>query len=212
MSMLHAVAALMPKAVLPAVSYRTSVSDLTAQSTYTFPAVDIGPAAAGRLVVVAVGRGSSGRPLLSATIGGISATINVDSSSQGGAGIISAVVPTGTTATVVINLSGGTSNRCIIGVWALTNLNSSAPAATPVSVSGTTGSQSITIVSCLANGISIITGYQNNSTSMTPTNFIEDYDVLSTTRFQGGNDVVLANGNRTYTSNPVTTLVGAHWR
>jgi hypothetical protein len=199
-------------AVLPSVSYRGQSSDLTAQSTYTFSNVDIGVAAANRLVVVGVGRGTSGRPLLSATIGGIAATINIDSSSQGGAAIISAVVPTGTTATIVINLAGGTSNRCVIGRYALYDLNSSSPAATPVAVSGTTGSQSITIVSCLANGISIVNGYYNNSGAMTPTNYIEDYDVLATTRFMGGHDIVLADGNRTYTTNPVTTLVGCHWR
>jgi hypothetical protein len=115
-------------------SLTTSTSDL---STYTFSSQAIGTASTTRRVVVAVhcGRDTGASPSLSsATIGGVSATIHATQSGSGGgfygyAAIISATVPTGTTADVVLNLSA-TSYWAGITVIAIDGLNSTTPTAT----------------------------------------------------------------------------------
>ncbi|MEN6306083.1 MAG: hypothetical protein ABFD96_25380 [Armatimonadia bacterium] len=85
-------------------------------STVTISAVDIGPEADDRLVVILVGfnHGSVVRTLSSATINGVAATV-VGNGSSGTAGkhavsAIRAVVPTGTAVEVVLNFSGNVSN------------------------------------------------------------------------------------------------------
>jgi hypothetical protein len=74
-------------------------------------------------VVVAIGWASAAAVTLSSvTIGGVSATIDGDSGNATGNRRVyfaSAVVPTGTTATVAVTLSG-TVVRIGIGVWTLT--------------------------------------------------------------------------------------------
>ncbi|TIM14459.1 MAG: hypothetical protein E5Y67_12330 [Mesorhizobium sp.] len=102
------------------IGYTADTSNLT---TYTFVGVDIGQAHPGREVWITVNRagGITSRPISSATIGGVAATIHeqqglsdaVDQSV--GSGIISAALPTGTTATIAITFSGA-NNLCVIGV------------------------------------------------------------------------------------------------
>lgn len=92
-----------------------SIADL---ATYTFTAKPIGTAGATRRVVVAAGT-RTGEPT-TCTIGGISATLDSISGSGNRVAYFSAVVPTGTTADIVVNLvAAGT--RCAIDVWALTS-------------------------------------------------------------------------------------------
>lgn len=83
-----------------------------------------------RIVVVVTWTHSSGtRTIKEATIGGIAATIhrNYSPATGRGIGIISAEVPTGTTGTVIVNLTGnsGIGGSCGISVYRLLNCTSS---------------------------------------------------------------------------------------
>ncbi|WP_448005333.1 hypothetical protein [Agromyces bauzanensis] len=105
-------------------TYQATVYDEEDRATYTFSAQPIGAAASSRRVVVAIGcRHSSGITLNTVTIGGVAATKDVTKIEAGGINetvIASAVVPTGTTADVVVTFTGGSAVRCTIGVWTLT--------------------------------------------------------------------------------------------
>lgn len=93
----------------------TPTVDTTDLTTYSFAGVSIGTADATRRVIVAVGWFSTtARTLSSATIAGVSATIHVTSGAGAGGrfngcALISAQVPTGTTASIDFTLSGAAS-------------------------------------------------------------------------------------------------------
>lgn len=148
-------------AVIPTLSYRTNAVDATNLTTYSFASVDIGTAAANRHVIVGVvsRNASAARSVSSATIAGISASIVADgvvSNSQ--AAILIAAVPTGTTGTIDITLSGA-SERCGIAVWAAYGLLSATPVASLNTASGTLD------INTSANGIIVAV---NLGVSQTP--------------------------------------------
>jgi hypothetical protein len=104
-------------------TFHASTPDVSNSTTYTFAAQNIGPAASDRVVVVtSESRGSgSSVTIVSVTIGGISATVYQRSNAAATSNISAiafAVVPTGTTADVVITFSAGRL-RCNIGVFSL---------------------------------------------------------------------------------------------
>lgn len=101
----------------PPLTFKDSAISASSLTTYTFSSCDIGDPHPARLVIVAVEAGASNRTIVSATIGGVAATIAcqvTDSFSR--LAIIYAVVPTGTTADIVIEYSGSQS-YCGIGWW-----------------------------------------------------------------------------------------------
>lgn len=141
MTMLHLIAGLMPKSAPISYTYNGSASNDTAGSTITLSGVAIGAAASGRLVVMAVSYGGTfGGNLTSATIGGISATVYSGTSySNGGddtvSGFIAAVVPTGTTATVVLTFSSSTPCAAVAS-YSIFNYVSTTPFSGPTRVTG----------------------------------------------------------------------------
>jgi hypothetical protein len=121
--------------VTPAsLTYVATTIDTTDQTTYTFTSHAVGAADPTRRVVVVChwSRATSVGTLNSATIGGVGATIHVQ---DGGAGIggkvaiISALLPTGTTATIALTFSSA-QDRCSIGVYRAINETSASPTAT----------------------------------------------------------------------------------
>lgn len=114
---------------------------ITTASTYTFTSVNIGAANVNRVIACAVYLRGNATAITSATIGGVSATVLT---SSGGSTvrmqIIYASVPTGTTASVVIN-TGGTFTQINIATYRIITVNpthadtqavSGAPAGTPL--------------------------------------------------------------------------------
>lgn len=103
----------------------------TDQTTFTFSTQAIGPepgAGQTRSIVVGLwGPGASGaaRTVSSVTINGITASQDIFLDAGGGriAAFYRAVVPTGTSVTIVVTFSGQCV-RCGIGVWRLTNIGS----------------------------------------------------------------------------------------
>lgn len=124
------------KSSIQSVAFTDSAIDLTdSVSTYTFTSKAIGAAATNRVVVVCMmSLATSNNSFTGGTIGGVTATlvgsITGTASNDCITGMMYAVVPTGTTATVVVNLSSSTGQfRCQIAVYALNNLSSSTPVA-----------------------------------------------------------------------------------
>lgn len=113
------------------ISFIGTTDDSTNQTTYTFAGAAIGAADATRRVVVAFHWYSTGISISSATIGGVSATIHAQVQSSPGTngghcGLLSALVPTGTTATIAVTLSGA-ATRAEIGVFRAINETVASP-------------------------------------------------------------------------------------
>jgi hypothetical protein len=136
----------------PSNTFTDSVVDATNLTTYTFTSRAIGAVDSTRRVVVGVAWGNSiARTLSSATIGGVGATIHVQTGAGNldGSALISAAVPTGTTATIVVTLTAGALN-CGIAVWSLLNATGS-PSAT--ASDNTTSADALSVgVNVPANG------------------------------------------------------------
>jgi hypothetical protein len=129
----------------PSLEFRVSAVDATDLTTYTFSTVDIGVADSTRRVIVGVaGAAGAARTLSSATIGGVSATIHTNLSSADHSSLISVLVPTGTTATIVLTFSGGMISAGI-GVYRLINETVSTPHATATDTTLSAGVLSTTI-------------------------------------------------------------------
>lgn len=138
--------------------------DSSPSNPQTFSGVNIGTAAPGRLVVVFSLTRSAEPTISSATIGGVAATLG-NLSFRDGAKCVDAfwaVVPTGTTADVVITWASLESLECSIVVHSLYD-------AKPTLVdSDTLGDPTLTSgINIPAGGIGIVAGVQN--TSPTPT-------------------------------------------
>ena len=104
----HALRAATVKREPLSVTYLTSGSDLANLTIYTLTGIDFGTADSTRQIFVVLNWSSSStRTLSSATIGGISATrTNQSSATTSGVGCFFATVPTGTSGTISITMSG----------------------------------------------------------------------------------------------------------
>ena len=155
-------------------TFQASASDIANLTTYTFSAQAIGAAAADRRVIVAVhAHGNTGITISSATIGGVAADISIqnrDASSV--SGILIALVPTGTTADVVVTFNAGKA-RAAIGVWSCTGLTSNTANSTATSLADPT-----TATLTTTNGGFCIAAVTNNDqfSTLTWTNVTERYD------------------------------------
>lgn len=121
-------------------AFQSTAQDLTAQTNYSFASLAIGAASAGRYVLVGIDiRAGAARTISSVTIGGVSAT-SVGNVANGNTtlGFWIALVPTGTTATVAVNLSGAAA-RAWVSVWSVVGLSSTTATATAsdIALSGT---------------------------------------------------------------------------
>jgi len=117
------------------ISYITFVDGSFSSGTVTFNSVSIGAASSDRVIALYIGGGFSGADqyVSSVTIGGISASEAVRT--NGGSNfrhnsIWYATVPTGTTATIVVNASYSSTNNLLVFVSRIVDLNSTTPVAT----------------------------------------------------------------------------------
>ncbi|TGV26329.1 hypothetical protein [Mesorhizobium sp. M4B.F.Ca.ET.143.01.1.1] len=170
---------------------------------------NIGAATASRRVAVVVhwNEFSSHRTITSATIGGMAATIHVQRGHTGGVtglgvGIISAIVPTGTTATVAITLSGG-AGAVSFGVWRLVKY-STVVATGSDEQSVTSGSVIVNIATTAPSFVLAgYTGSTNISTiDPTWTNATSRYQEDLTIHASGADVSGLGTGSVTITANP----------
>jgi hypothetical protein len=161
------------------VSFTDNVATDAVQTTYTFTTRAIGTAAANRVVVISCSMeqsGPSGLPTVaSVTIGGISATQVATVTASDGTEVLEmweAAVPTGTTATIVVNLNND-SEFCAMGVWAVygagtTKYNSA--------TSNSTGSPISASINSPAGGVIIAASAIGGGGTWTWTNVTENFD------------------------------------
>jgi len=133
-----------------AITYRDFAEVATGSGAITYSGLAIGPAASDRLVVVGVSQRLNS--ISSMTIGGVTATEVVSQVSDRfnfSAALYTAVVPTGTTADVVVTVSG-TVRWQSVGVWTGDGLTLSASASTAsasTSLSTVDGGDHVAVVS-----------------------------------------------------------------
>jgi hypothetical protein len=142
----------------------------TNASSYSFTSQAIGTADSTRYVVVGIGqRGAAAETITAVTIGGVSASSVVDSGAAGDndvAAIWIAAVPTGTTATIGISLSG-TVNNCEIVVWRLVGAN---PTATSTGSDASHASNALSdtlVIPSGGGGVGIVRAAGNGGTPRT---------------------------------------------
>lgn len=154
--------------------------DGTDLTTYTFTAAAIGAAAADRIVAVSVSALAAAGAQISVssmTIGGVTATFRAGaaSSTTNTTELWTAIVPTGTTANVVVTWSRGVL-RCGAGVFRIVGAKSETPYATATNVALGTVSTTITVP---PNGSIVMgVGMSDNAAprTSTATGVTEDYD------------------------------------
>lgn len=201
-----------------ALTFITTVSDATDLTTYSFAGASIGTADSTRRVVCVVhwmyaGAGTD-TVLNSATIGGVAATIHVQTNngvtaSPGGCAIISALVPTGTTGTIAATFNALCS-RCLVGIYRAVNEGSATPVAT-ASDNTLTSSTTLDVNVNISAGGWAVAGVTTLTSAATPTNtwtgVTEQYDVTleATSRGMGGGFVSASAGGTPVTINVVAS-------
>lgn len=171
----------------------TSTSNTVAGGNYTFLDRFIGTAAVDRRVVVAVaGRDVAAYPT-SVTIGGITATRDGGRALTGVISIWSAIVPTGTTATVVITYAG-TQTYCGAGIW----ITNGAPVSTTFDEDNGTGPLTMDLPTIVGDFVIAAVAHRTTSGSNTVewTGITQRYDAAidGLVRQHSGGDIFATDG------------------
>lgn len=172
------------------IQYIGTTADVNNLTTYTFAGTSIGTAATDRVIVVGViGAIGATRNISTVTIDG-NATTQIAQAGSGGDSALSGLywraVPSGTTASIVVNFDGGMA-RAAIAVWAVYGANTTSPVADFASDSDTTG-LTLTSQIDIPNGGAAIAISNISGTTVTGgawTGVNEDFDdQIETTSFR----------------------------
>lgn len=208
---------------VPSVSYITTIDNATDLTTYTFTAANIG--GPGLIVVAAHTERSGTVTISSASIGGVSSTINRQETSTltGGVcvcgGLFSSVITSGSTADIVITFSAQVL-RCGIAIYRITDYTSATPVDTIGQTNTTASGLSGDINNVRRNDV-IIGAYVTGVTQLvTWSNITERYDQSiggEATQESGGDAISTVNNSYTIStshtsSNQGLVLLGAAWR
>jgi hypothetical protein len=138
--------------LLPTITFTDVATTTTDGTSHSFVNMAIGAAHPRRRVFVVVQLTQNGGSVevSSATIGGIAAVIHIGTLSTTGVAILSALVPTGTTATVVINVSAESDGFGIL-VYRAINLRSTSPFHTAFGVESGDKKEGTLVVTCSLN-------------------------------------------------------------
>lgn len=188
----------------PTLVFNQTNESPTNQSAYTFSSVNLGTATSDRVIIVSTtGRADDGtaRTLSSMTIGGVSATINVQSENSGNvAAIACASVPTGTTGDVVVTFSG-TMGDAKIATYRATNISTTATDTGSSSANPLTDTLNIS-----ATGFALSMAKSDGTTpTATWTNLVERFDESD----QGGNYV--SGASQTYQTAQTALSITCTW-
>lgn len=200
----------------PAKSFTFIGSSLLASSTSgvaTFSGVNIGAAASNRIVIVTVGASKSSGTwsgtIASVTINGNAATqANAVSNSASTNGVYYLNVPSGTTATIVVNLpSGADSNGIAIGIYRAVGLASATPTATATATASGAVGASLTIPS---NGYGVGSAHHGSiAQAYSWTNLTGDYTGNPGAEGTGSSASSATAGAATRTATPASESAGA---
>lgn len=206
---------------LATLSWRTPTTTSTADVTgtganYSFAAVDIGTAGATRVVVLGIGyKAASSVTLSSVTIGGISAAAIIQESGISNKIIEfwSAVVPTGTTATIVITPGAVLVSHIAVSVWALVP-SSSTPVSSSSNASASTAALAVTNVAIRSGGAVTAMAFSSDATITfteswggidTPTER-DDAHLEATSTYAVCDFLTTETGTKTFTVTPSSTV------
>lgn len=184
------------KIIVPVeVELTDSSVDATDTDVYTFSSQAIGVAANNRHIVVGVSNRSSQRTFTSVTIAGnVMAQVVQDVSTDSEIAFYIFKLTVGTTADVVVTMSGAQS-RCGIGVWRL--IGASGTATDTDSDTGATSPHSVT-VNVPKGGVCLGYAIAPGGSPSAWGGVIEDFDeVVETTTDHTGGSVAVAEGNAT---------------
>jgi hypothetical protein len=152
----------------------TLINPTKSSTTATFSGVDFGAATTDRLVVFAIGWERD--QIISATIGGIAATIveHITHFAVSGACIMSAIVPTGTSGDIVVTFNGSTHSFHAGTVYRLTGVETTA---FDTGEAAAASSPVATTVDVPTDGILIASGFNRTATgTVTWTGATQDTD------------------------------------
>jgi hypothetical protein len=170
---------------LPTIDWTYDSVQSGASASYTFT-VNIGAEAPSRLCVFGVD--AVGFPISSVTVNGVAATslIGVGTNTR----LIAVPIPTGTTASVVVNLTGAAGTTASVSAWAIKGLRSQ----TAVASASSLLSPSTFSLSVPSNGVAI--GYATNvaATTFTWTGIASDF-ASTTSVIRGGAHTVRTAAN-----------------
>jgi hypothetical protein len=116
-----------------ALEFIASTADASNLVTYTFAGQSFGVATPSRRIIVAASLSAfDSDTAIAVTIGGISATVHVSTinsgnTRNGAAAIASAAVPTGTSGSVVVDITPNGARSCVISVYRATDLSNGTP-------------------------------------------------------------------------------------
>lgn len=172
--------------VIPILTFQAHQEEGANQTTYTWTNMAIGDPTPDRLIIVVAfahdSADTAGEAPNTITVAGVTATLHVSiagtGTNEGSIAIGTALVPTGTTATIVVTYPGARV-RAGIGVYSLTNYGNSIPVQTDseaATVDGTTISVDLT-VGTFSVAVIGATSRQATPSGITWTNATEDYDV-----------------------------------
>jgi hypothetical protein len=119
----------------------TGGSNVGSATTFTSASIGTASGFTTRRIIVAISCNNLNGGVVSATIGGISATVHVTTStSNGDAAIFSADVPTGTTATIVVTQGGTAFSPVVGGIYSVDDalLVSTTPSTSSANTAGAT--------------------------------------------------------------------------
>jgi hypothetical protein len=117
----------------PDFSHTASTADDSNLVTYTFAGQSFGVATPSRRIIVAASLSAfDSDTAIAVTIGGISATVHVSTinsgnTRNGAVAIASAAVPTGTSGSVVVDITPNGARSCVISVYRATDLSNGTP-------------------------------------------------------------------------------------
>ena len=180
-------------------------------SVYTFVGVDIGAEAADRFVVICAG-GRVGRVILTVTVAGVACTL-VNQVLQGGNNqysdiwLSSVPIPTGLTATVVLDFGSFSPNRLAMAAYRLTG-STGVPIDSGVTESNAAGDNTI-LLNVPERGAVLGYSYNSGASAYTWTGALEDFDNAppgSGNWHSGASETVpVADAARAITNNPASS-------
>lgn len=194
-------------------------SSTASTASYTFSSYGLSTATADRLVVIGIMGGAADvETVSSVTIAGISATL-VANNGQGSAGATAstclayALVPSGTTGTIVVNWTAGMS-RCAIRGWSLYNVQNTTPVDSEAPASADPVNFSL---NTLSRGVALGVGYLRIAGTAIWTGLTEDFDSVFDTNRQitGASELTTGatiNGNLNWSATGVDATSLASWR
>ena len=201
------------------VTYIGGTNNTSTSNTYTFTNASIGGPGLIVLACQAEGDNSEDVSLSSVTVGGSSATIHTNQAARSFVGIASFRVASGTTATVVVNYTAGTTpSRMRLSVYRIQDNVSDTPVQTLTNYSASSRTSASLAFNSANDAVGVFGAtHEQGSGTFTWTNATERFDTIvsSGTAFTGATrdlSTATVTVTATVSASRIVGLSGALWR